>query len=161
MVNEEDKKVLKAVLYSPKQLRMMADIAGETGLDSFTGNVHYCLIQTWKKMFPNYMRSINDTEMIEKKVTAKMKSKELIAQNIKDKALEKGTKYCEEVMLGKVSGNICHYKQYAPTTSNDSDEQCPLHFLGDIVTEKDCFYPSKELVLEHRKDVVKLFKQKV
>jgi len=157
MQEKKPKKVLKNMLFSPRQLEMMADIAEETGLDNFSGNVHFCISQQWKRMFPAYVRNINDPDTIQKKALAKAKSKEAVEKMQEDDKRNKKVSYCEQIMRGKVDGDVCIYTQYGLKASDDSEETCPLSHLDNIVTENDCFYYGKEATLANRKDVAKIY----
>lgn len=154
-----EKKVLKAVLYSPKQIKMMEAVMDELGSDSFTAGVHYCLMQTYRKVQPRYMRELNDSEVMEKKLLSKANLKENVRKmKEQSKANVKGN-YCLDVMQGEVRDGMCYYPQWGATKQNDSVENCALSLLGDVVTDKDRFYPDRELVEKNRKDLKYLFKK--
>lgn len=152
MAKEEKK--LKTVLFSERQLKMVQDIEEEKGTDNFSSAIHFCVHETWKKMFPAYARDKDEDEIV-KKAVAKAKGKEEVAKLSSNKTERIGTEYCESIMGGKVIDGICHYKQFGPNKTHDSDESCKIFMLGDIVTQKDLFYPDQETVLKARPDLIK------
>lgn len=152
----------KRLIHFSDKMEMMMDILIENkGLTSVSELIRVAVSEMYKrdgieKSYKVDALSSGGSNDVEKAIS-KAKTKEKVIE-IQEKEKEQSLlAYCENIMKGKMVDGVCYYKQYGVTVASDTDESCPASHLGGVITERDCFYPDMDSVLEHRADVKKLF----
>lgn len=157
------KMIPKLIHFSEKQIKMVdVLLEGSSGYTSFSEVIRAGLNDLYERkgIKKDYNKDPLETpKTVIDRAILKSQAKEETRKKELEMQIAHEAQYCVQVMRGEVVGETCHYKQWGAKPSDDSNEVCPLHFLGDIITEKDCFFPDKDTVMTYRKDVKKLYEK--
>jgi len=147
----KDKKIMKTILFSTRQIEMVELMKEKTGITNFVAIVHFAIHEVFSKMFPAYASNpfIKTPNNIETVAKMKVDKKKLELKYKEELKIKEKINMCTNMLYGEIiDDKFCRFNTYY-VNGKIAEQQVPILQVNPIMIETSLFIPNRDVVLEN------------